>query len=166
MATSAKTLQQIIDTLCDEYKLDKTKVICHLSTKELLPAKLTKSTEAKKVSLFASKQAEELASQNNFLPEEAKGSAKEGRYTVADVKKALKEPLTKKILASPNALVFANENQINISDVVGTGKDGRILLKDVQKHISEKNSSKSDSEPDSEPDYEPDSEPDSESDSE
>ena len=159
MATSAKTLDLIIDTLCEEYELDKKQVICQLSTKKLLPDKLTKSTEAKKkVSMFASKQAEEIASQNNFLPEEANGSAKDGRYTVADVKKALQEPLTKKMIASPTAIVFANENQVNISDVTGTGKEGRILLKDVKEYISEKNSSKSDSESDSDSDSDSDSE--------
>ena len=54
MATSAKTLDLIIDTLCEEYELDKKQVICQLSTKKLLPDKLTKSMEAKKDMLIQS----------------------------------------------------------------------------------------------------------------
>ena len=151
MATSAKTLSQIIDTLCDEYELDKKQVLKQLSTKDLLPAKLAKTPEKKDISIFASKQAEEIATQANLVLDEGKGSGKDGKYTVGDVKKALEAPLVQKLLISPSALNFANENNISVANITGTGKDSRILLSDVKKYISEKTESeKNESESESE----------------
>jgi len=143
MATSAKTLAQIIDTLCDEYELDKKQVLKQLSVKELLPAKLAKTPEKKNISMFASKQAEELATQANLVLDEGNGSGKDGKYTVGDVKKCLEVPLTQKILISPTALNFANDNNVTVANINGTGKDGRILLSDVKKYLYEKNDSDS-----------------------
>jgi len=135
MATSAATLSKIISTLSAEYKLDEKKVLKHLANKELLPAKLIPKTK-KGVSTFASKQAEELATKSNFLPE-GDGSGKDGKWTLGDIKKHIETPSKAKLLCSPTALTFANEHKIDITKVEGTGKDGRILLKDVEKLVED-----------------------------
>lgn len=146
MATSANTLSQIISTLCTEYDLDEKQVLKQLATKDLLPAKLIKKTEQKKSpSLYASKQAEELATQANLVVEFGKGSGKDGKHTLTDIKQALEVPTTKKINISPTALNFANENGINVVNFTGSGKDGRIILKDLQKSESTKSTTDTES---------------------
>lgn len=134
MATSAQTLQQIIDTVCKIHKLDEKEVLSMLAEKELLPKKLIPK-DSKGASKFASKQAEELATKSNIIPE-GEGSGKDGKFTLTDIKKLMEKPTKEKLLISPTALAFANDNGINIADVTGTGKDGRILLKDVEALIA------------------------------
>jgi len=157
MATSSKTLTQIINTICDEYELDRQQILKQLSTKDLLPAKLLLKSKPKNVPFYASKQAEELATLSNLILDEGMGSGKHGKYTLADVKKAIEIPHDKKILISPTALNFANDQNISISEVIGTGKDSRILLSDVKKYIKE-SVSDSDSDSDSASDSDSDSE--------
>tara|TARA_B100000035_G_scaffold315290_1_gene334976 strand:+ start:71 stop:583 length:513 start_codon:yes stop_codon:yes gene_type:complete len=101
-----------------------------LAEKELLPKKLIPK-DSKGASKFASKQAEELATKSNIIPD-GEGSGKDGKFTLTDIKKLMEKPTKEKLLISPTALTFANDNGINIAEVTGTGKDGRILLKDVE----------------------------------
>ena len=68
MATSAQTLSLIIDELVKAKPLDRDAAITLLSAKGMLPKKLTETPKAKKVSIYASKAAEDFA--------EAKGSGK------------------------------------------------------------------------------------------
>ena len=135
MATSAQTLSQIIDTVCKIHKLDEKEVLNLLAEKELLPKKLIPK-DSKGASKFASKQAEELASKSNIIPD-GEGSGKDGKFTLTDIKKLMEKPTKEKSIISPTALAFANENGINVADITGTGKDGRILLKDVEALIAE-----------------------------
>ncbi len=130
MATSAQTLQQILDNVCKIHKLDENEVYKMLAEKELLPKKLIPK-DSKGASKFASKQAEELATKSNIIPD-GEGSGKDGKFTLTDIKKLMEKPTKEKLLISPTALTFANDNGINIAEVTGTGKDGRILLKDVE----------------------------------
>ena len=162
MATSSAKLSQLIDCLCTEYELDKKHVLKQLSEKDLLPAKLLEKPK-KSVSLFASKIAEEMATQSNVVVEEGKGTGKDNKFTLIDIKKLIQQPSKKKLLVSPTALNFANEHGINVTNIVGSGKDGRIILKDVEKIVEttadddeeldistkEKNTSDSDSDSDS-----------------
>ena len=149
MATSANTLSQIISTLCTEYDLDEKQVLKQLETKDLLPAKLIKKNVPKKtVSLYASKQAEELATQANLVVAFGEGSGKDGKHTLTDIKQAIEVPKAKKINISPTALNYANDNGLIVANYTGTGKDGRIVLKDLQ--ISESTKTKSDTESGSE----------------
>jgi pyruvate/2-oxoglutarate dehydrogenase complex dihydrolipoamide acyltransferase (E2) component len=134
MATSAQTLSQIINTVCKIHELDEKEVLNLLAENELLPKKLIPK-DSKGASKFASKQAEELASKSNIIPE-GEGSGKDGKFTLTDIKKLMEKPTKEKLLISPTAITFANENGINIADVTGTGKDGRILLKDVEALIA------------------------------
>lgn len=130
MATSAQTLLTIIDVLSKKYKFDSDEAIALLAKEELLPKKMIPK-ENKDESPWASKKAEELASTHGIVAE-GPGSGKNGKWTLADVEKAMAKPAKNKMLVSPNALNLANEKGLSLVDKKGSGKDGRILLKDVE----------------------------------
>ncbi|MCP4970662.1 MAG: hypothetical protein GY932_08740 [Arcobacter sp.] len=142
MATSADKLSQILQIAMEEARSGKTneEVMGILAEQDLLPKKLlTKKVEtAKTVSIFASKQAEELAA--GLELDVGAGSGKDGRYTLSDIKKMLEAPKEKPPAISPSALQLANEHDITVTDIVGSGKDGRIILKDIHKAISDSGS--------------------------
>ena len=135
MATSAQTLSNIIDILSKKYKFDSDKAIELLAKEELLPKKMLPK-ESKDDSPWASKKAEELASTHGIVAE-GNGSGKNGKWTLADVEKAMSKPAKNKMLVSPNALNLANEKGLSLVGKKGSGKDGRILLKDVEAWIDE-----------------------------
>ena len=149
MATSAQTLTTIIETLATKYKFDKDKAIDLLAKQELLPKKMLPKNK-KEDTPFASKKAEELASQHGIVPD-GPGSAKDGKWSLADVQKAMEKPSKTKMLVSPNALNLANEKGLTLVGRKGTGKDGRILLKDVEKWLAEDDESDDDNEIDISP---------------
>jgi len=130
MATSAQTLSTIIDVLSKKYKFDSDKAVALLAKEELLPKKMIPK-ESNNDSPWASKKAEELASTHGIVAE-GPGSGKNGKWTLADVEKAMTKPAKSKMLVSPNALNLANEKGLSLVGKMGSGKDGRILLKDVQ----------------------------------
>ncbi len=130
MATSSQTLSTIIDVLSKKYNFDSDKAIALLAKEELLPKKMLPK-ESKDNSTWASKKAEELASLHGIIPE-GPGSGKNGKWTLADVDKAMTKPAKNKMLVSPNALNLANEKGLSLVGKKGSGKDGRILLKDVE----------------------------------
>jgi len=134
MATSAEKLSTILDlalTMARDGEENEA-IMKALAKRELLPAKLLpKKKEA--TSIFASKQAEEVATRAHLASlEPGAGSGKDGRYTLADINKLLETPKKKPTAISPSALQLANEKGISISGVVGSGKDGRIVLKDIE----------------------------------
>jgi len=135
MATSAQTLQLIIDTLSKKYKFDSDSAIALLAKEELLPKKMMPK-DTTDDSPWASKKAEELAATHGIVAE-GPGSGKNGKWTLSDVDKALSKPTKTKILVSPNALNLANEKGISLVGKKGSGKDGRILLKDVEDLIED-----------------------------
>ena len=130
MATSAQTLGSIIELLAQKYKFDYENAIALLAKEELLPKKMIPQ-DRKADSPWASKKAEELASQHGIVPS-GSGSGKNGKWTLADVEKAMAKPSKTKLLVSPNALNLANQKGISLVGKKGSGKDGRILLKDVE----------------------------------
>ena len=130
MATSAQTLATIIDVLSKKYKFDSNKAIALLAKEELLPKKMLPK-ENKDDSPWASKKAEELASQHGIIAN-GDGSGKHGKWTIADVMKAMAKPVKNKIMVSPNALNLANEKGLSLVGKVGSGMNGRIILKDVE----------------------------------
>jgi pyruvate dehydrogenase E2 component (dihydrolipoamide acetyltransferase) len=134
MATSAQTLESIIEMLAEKFDFKYEKAIDILAKEELLPKKLMPK-QSKDESMFASKKAEELACQHGIHFIETNGSGKNGKWTLSDVEKALTKPTKTKLLISPNALNFAKEKGIPLDGIKGSGKDGRILLKDVQEKI-------------------------------
>ena len=130
MAMSAQTLSTIIEFLSKKYKFDTDQAIALLAKEELLPKKMLPK-ESKDDSPWASKKAEELASTHGIVAE-GPGSGKNGKWTLADVEKAMAKPAKNKMLVSPNALNLANERGLSLVGKTGSGKDGRILLKDVE----------------------------------
>jgi len=130
MATSAQTLTTILVTLSEKYGFDNSAAIDHLAARELLPKKLLPKV-SKQVTGFASKKAEEVASEHGVVPD-GPGSGKDGKWTLKDVQSKLVSPTATKLLVSPNALSLANEHKLDLAGRKGTGKDGRILVKDVE----------------------------------
>ena len=135
MATSAQTLGSIIELLSSKYRFDYDKAIDILAKENLLPKKMIPKVN-KDDSLWASKKAEELASLHGIVPS-GPGSGKNGKWTLADVEKAMAKPTKTKMLVSPTALNLANEKGISLIGKKGSGKDGRILLKDVEAMIDQ-----------------------------
>ncbi len=134
MATSAATLQTIIETLGKKYKFNSAEAIRILAEDELLPKKMTPKDVKADGNIWASKKAEELATQYKILPT-GDGSGKNGKWTLKDIEKLMEKPTKSKINISPNALNLANETGLSLSGKTGSGKDGRILLKDVEQWI-------------------------------
>ena len=135
MATSAQTLTTIIEVLAAKYKFTTNDAIAVLAKEELLPKKMLPKG-SKDDSPWASKKAEELASTHGIVAE-GTGSGKNGKWTLADVEKAMEKPAKTKMLVSPTALNLANEKGISLVGKTGTGKDGRILLKDVESWLDD-----------------------------
>jgi pyruvate/2-oxoglutarate dehydrogenase complex dihydrolipoamide acyltransferase (E2) component len=136
MATSANTLETIINTLARKYKFDSDEAIKILAESELLPKKLIPKETKADGNIWSSKKAEELASQYKIVPT-GEGSGKNGKWTLKDIEKLMEKPTKDKINISPNALNLANDNKLSLSGKVGSGKDGRILLKDVELWIKD-----------------------------
>lgn len=133
MATSAQKLSTILEIACRMARdgKDQDTILKELAKNELLPAKLLPKKE-KDSSIFASKQAEEVASRMKLVLEAGAGSGKDGKFTLADVNKLLETPKKKPPSISPSALQLANEHGISISGIVGSGKEGRIIIKDIE----------------------------------
>ena len=133
MATSAQTLSLIIDELVKAKPIDRQAAITLLSTKGYLPKKLTEVPKEKKVSVFASKAAEDFAEAKGIsIPEGFKRSANNDKISVKDLKELAEGPTKTKVNASPSAQQFARDNGIDISKIKGSGAEGKVLLKDVK----------------------------------
>ena len=135
MATSAQALSLIIVNLAKKFDFENDEALAFLAERELLPKKLIPK-DSKNESPWASKKAEELAAVHGIVAE-GEGSGKNGKWTLADVEKAMARPVKVKQLISPNAKNLADEHGLSLEGKVGSGKDGRILLKDVEKWLAE-----------------------------
>lgn len=135
MATSAESLAKIIDLLSNKFKFDNGKALAFLAKEEVLPKKLIPKSSTTD-SIFASKKAEELATQHGITPQ-GEGSGKDKKFTLTDIKKLMEKPAKTKFLVSPSALNLANEKGLSLHGKKGSGTDGRILLKDVEKWLAE-----------------------------
>ena len=156
MATSAATIQAILETMIAEKPADYKAALDLLGNKGLLPKKLTEVKKEKKVNKFASTAAEDFANSHDIEVDDVVGSGNGGKITVADLKKHLK-PKAVKVNASPRALQFARDEGIDITTIKGTGKEDKIVLEDVKKLVvAKKKSSDSDSGSDSDTDEDED----------
>ena len=132
MATSAQTLTAIITHMLEIKPANYDEAIKALDVKGLLPKKLVAKPPVKKISAYASKQAEDYMEANNIkIPEGFSGSGNNGKITVKDLKGLADGPKVK-INASPSAQQWCRDNGVDISKITGTGQDGKILLKDVK----------------------------------
>lgn len=133
MATSAQTLSLIIDELVKAKPLDRDAAVTLLAAKGYLPKKLTEKPKEKKVSLFASKAAEDFAEAKGIVvPDGFKGTAANDKISVKDLKQLAEGPKKTKVNASPSAQQFCRDNGLDITKVTGSGTDGKVLLKDVK----------------------------------
>lgn len=130
MATSAQSLANIIDTLSARFDFDAGAAYDHLAARSLLPKKLIPKAPPAEFT-FASKKAQELATEHRIVPD-CPGSGKDGKWTIKDVQGKMAAPVMTKLLASPNAIALATQHRIVLTGRRGTGKDGRILVKDVE----------------------------------
>jgi pyruvate/2-oxoglutarate dehydrogenase complex dihydrolipoamide acyltransferase (E2) component len=144
MATSSVQLARIIDVLGKKYKFDMPDAMEYLAEQDLLPKKLIDDIH-KSTTPWASKKAEELAKEHDIKPN-GKGSGKDGKWTQADVKKAMESPKSTNLNVSPNALLLANKENISLVGIKGTGANGRVLLKDVQDILDKTKNAKKDEE--------------------
>lgn len=144
MATSSVQLARIIDVLATKYKFDLPDAMTHLAEQELLPKKLIEDIQ-KSTTPWASKKAEELAKQHHITPN-GNGSGKDGKWTQADVKKAMESTTSTTSNVSPNALLLATKENISLVGVKGSGANGRVLLKDVQDILDKAKPTKMDEE--------------------
>ena len=133
MATSAQTLSLIIDELLKAKPANRDAAIELLAAKGYLPKKLTEKPKEKKVSLFASKAAEDFAEAKGIVvPDGFKGTAANDKISVKDLKQFAEGPKKAKVNASPSAQQFCRDNGLDITKVTGTGTEGKVLLKDVK----------------------------------
>lgn len=133
MATSAQTLSLIIDELLKTKPASRDAAIDLLAAKGYLPKKLTEKPKEKKVTLFASKAAEDFAEAKGIVvPDGFKGTAANDKISVKDLKQLAEGPKKTKVNASPSAQQFCRDNGLDIAKVTGSGTDGKVLLKDVK----------------------------------
>ena len=133
MATSAQTLSLIIDELLKAKPANRDAAIDLLAAKGFLPKKLTEKPKEKKVTLFASKAAEDFAEAKGIVvPDGFKGTAANDKISGKDLKQLAEGPKKTKVNASPSAQQFCRDNGLDIAKVTGSGTDGKVLLKDVK----------------------------------
>jgi pyruvate/2-oxoglutarate dehydrogenase complex dihydrolipoamide acyltransferase (E2) component len=133
MATSAQTLSLIIDELLKTKPADRDTALALLAAKGYLPKKLSEKPKEKKVSLFASKAAEDYAlAKGIHLPAGFKGTANNDKVSVKDLKQFAEGPKKDKVNASPTAQQFCRDNGLDITKVAGSGEGGKVLLKDCK----------------------------------
>lgn len=108
-----------------------------LETKELLPKKMmtNKSTTSKDKGPYDNKRAKEFAEANGICIKDITGTGREGRITIADMKKVADVPVAGKAKISAAAEKLALEHGIDISTITPSGKRGDILLKDIKQAI-------------------------------
>jgi len=139
MAISCEKFTQMLEVISKEHKIDMQALIGSLETKELLPKKMmmTKASASKDKGPYDNKRAKEFAEANGISIKDIVGTGREGRITIADMKKVAEVPVAGKVKISDAAAKLAAENGIDISTITPSGKRGDILLKDVKKAIEE-----------------------------
>lgn len=139
MAISCDKFTQMLEVISKEHKIDMQTLIGSLETKDLLPKKMmvTKSSESKDKGPYDNKRAKEFAEANGICIKNIVGTGRDGRITIADMKKDADISVTGKVKISDAATKLANENGIDISTITPSGKRGDILLKDVKRAIEE-----------------------------
>ena len=93
---------------------------------------IPKVKEEKPESRFASQAAQDAADATMLDFSDCKGTSKNGKITVKDVKDFAASKV-KKVNASPAAVTYAKDHGLNLEEVTATGKDGKITIQDVKK---------------------------------
>ena len=129
---SSLQLSQIIDHLT-ENKYSRECALKLLEKEGLLPKNMIpKVKEEKPESRFASQAAQDAADATMLDFSACKGTSKNGKITVKDVKDFAASKV-KKVNASPAAVTYAKDHGIDLEEVPATGKDGKVTIQDVKK---------------------------------
>tara|TARA_B100001173_G_scaffold241544_1_gene211423 strand:- start:2072 stop:2710 length:639 start_codon:yes stop_codon:yes gene_type:complete len=129
---SSLQLSQIIDHLT-ENKYSRDCALKLLEKEGLLPKNMIpKVKEEKPESRFASQAAQDAADATMLDFSDCKGTSKNGKITVKDVKDFAASKV-KKVNASPAAVTYAKDHGLKLEEVTATGKDGKITIQDVKK---------------------------------
>ena len=140
MAISCEKFSQMLEVISKEHKIDIESLLGSLETKELLPKKMmmSKSSVLKEKGPYDNKRAKDFAEANAISIVDIVGTGRDGRITIADMKKFADVMVdTGKTKISDAAAKLAQENNIDISTVTPSGKRGDILLRDVKKAIED-----------------------------
>ena len=139
MAISCEKFTQMLEVISKEHKIDMQALIGSLETKDLLPKKMmmNKTSTSNDKGPYDNKRAKEFAEANCICIKDIVGTGREGRITIADMKKIVDVPVAGKVNISAAAAKLATENGIDISTITPSGKRGDILLKDVKRAIEE-----------------------------
>lgn len=149
MPLSTKMILDIFETLSVQYNFDKDEAVTMLSKQFELPKNMVPNETPKKITsktekntLFASKQAQELAELHSITPT-GEGNGKNGTFTLTDIKNMMKKNnnSNQTVNISPAASKFANDNNINVSSITGTGTNGSIILKDLKDFLTKQEES-------------------------
>ena len=128
---SSLQLSQIIDHLT-ENKYSRDNALKLLEKEGLLPKNMIpKVKEEKPESRFASQAAQDAADATMLDFSACKGTSKNGKITVKDVKDFAASKV-KKVNASPAAVTYAKDRGIDLEEVPATGKDGKVTIQDVK----------------------------------
>tara|TARA_B100000900_G_C20583008_1_gene718346 strand:- start:1755 stop:2393 length:639 start_codon:yes stop_codon:yes gene_type:complete len=138
---SSLQLSQIIDHLT-ENKYSRECALKLLEKEGLLPKNMIpKVKEEKPESRFASQAAQDAADSTMLDFSACKGTSKNGKITVKDVKDFAASKV-KKVNASPAAVTYAKDHGIDLEEVPATGKDGKVTIQDVKKFAAPAEDSK------------------------
>lgn len=153
MPLSTKMILDIFETLSVQHNFDKDEAVTMLSKQFELPKNMVPNETPKKITsktekntLFASKQAQELAELHSITPT-GEGNGKNGTFTLTDIKNMMKKNnnSNQTVNISPAASKFANDNNINVSSITGTGTNGSIILKDLKDFLTKQEESNEES---------------------
>jgi pyruvate/2-oxoglutarate dehydrogenase complex dihydrolipoamide acyltransferase (E2) component len=138
-------IEQILEIISKEHKIDLVKLKESLESHGKLPKKLlSKTVTPVEKGPYDNKRAKEYAEANGISINGIVGTGREGRITIADMKKAGGEPVVNKtktddkIKISAAAAKLAGEHGIDVSTLTPSGRRGDILIKDVKQAIENK----------------------------
>ena len=139
MAISCEKFTQMLEVISKDHKIDMQALLGSLESKDLLPKKMMtiKASTSKDKGPYDNKRAKEFAEANGICIKDIVGTGREGRITIADMKKVVDVSVTRKMKISDAAAKLAAENGIDISTVTPSGKRGDILLKDIKLAIEQ-----------------------------
>jgi hypothetical protein len=128
-------INDILHIIAEEHKISFDSLIETLKKKDMLPKTLSDDAPTDNFGPYDNKRAKKYAEDNGISIAEIVGTGRNGRITIADMKKT---STGGKVKISAAAAKLASENGVDISKIVPSGKNGDILLKDIKEAIQNK----------------------------
>ena len=137
MAISCDKLNEILSVISHDHNISLDNLLKSLNEKNMLPKKMIGiKPSVVDEGVFDNKRAAAFAADNNISIEGIVGTGRNGRITIADMKKtAITASNGGKVKISAAAAKLATEHNIDINKITPSGKRGDILLKDVKEAI-------------------------------